>query len=572
MKIFSKQFEQSLHRAARREINLSPAWRQTYRWTYFSHPSPRFWVIFVTLPFLALLGMFAWLAGTGTGEPKPSFQIAFNLYATALLITGHMFWTQLRMAHQGSGQRLPLPPSALFQSAHRRFLGTVLALSLLGSYALLVLGKNFSGEWRPGPALVGGLIYGLTLVACGYPLSLCQSFRRPQQPQTQPGIRLSLTRLVPFYLLLFGPRLVAENAEWWGIIGWLEPLARALPGGWTGNVFFTSLAGKPLDWGAHLLPLAALLASIPLWHRLLRARFCSLPSDYQFTRPTKEEGAPAMLDAEPLAAVRTGLNQPANWFRRGVVERLVGLWLRPEERRLAEAVFTVTSPRGWTVDLRNLILMVVVALAAGSWCQAQRTKPMLILAMLCYGLAVLFLLVHSVINCGFGKVGLPCSLPVAPRDYGRVWMKAISLRALVSLPVYVLTGVVLEAMLWRTMKPFVPALACLCLLAVVLAPLGPVFRLVNALVSTRWWHWGKNLVIVPFIFIPALLPAFGVVLALKYDMKAVALAALAAWLVLWCLHELVLWAYERGKFDVSAGTLLIGNSGASPAGMRVTIR
>lgn len=594
MKTWSPEFSRALHRAARREIFTSPEWKRAYWRTYLTDLACWGCLVFLASAAIALpLLMSYGKPQTVAGQPEREFQWAFNWYATELLmLCGLALWNTLGNRHgtalQG-WQRLPLVPKAAFALGVRDFVvGWLVFGSLIGCYFLTLLNLHWTGEWRPDLAAVGGLAYGFSIVVCGYPLAWLVSLPRPQtktkssQPNAALGMTVGMGALALLMGCFVGPGFVAYRAKEWGIAGWFGPLSESLPGAWTGRLVFESLAQGRLTLGDHWLPLGVMLALVPLWHQLLRRRFCALAPDH-FAPVLAEPPAMPEAEANPLQAVREAMTEPARWMRGGVAERLVGLWLRPAEHRLAALIFAGTP--SWGKGLRNLHLLVVVALVAGWWLLRERSRLSLLAAVCCFGVAVLFLLANSMFSSSFGASlgdsvgtirtpGLPLLLPVDARAYAWVWLKVIALRSLLALPLYILTGLVLEAVFWRFMRPFTGYMIALWLFAVVLAPLGPTMRLIGQADVTRWrqaWQWPLSLVL---LFLTTAAPVMGVVLTVKFGLAWALTAQGIIAVILLALLVGVTRAYERGRIDLrTAQPRLLTNQppGQPPVGMRITI-
>ena len=257
---------------------------------------------------------------------------------------------------------------------------------------------------------------------------------------------------------------------------------------------------------------------------------------------------------EPCA--RGWLSRPVG-FATGLSSASWGWWLEPAERRLAGLIFAGTP--SWSRGLRSLHLLVFAALAAGWWFLKDRSHWSVVAAVCCFGVAILFLLANSIFSSSFGASlegfvrtpNLPVHLPVDARAFTMVWLKVICLRALLALPLYVIAGMILEAVFWRFMKPFSYYMITLWLFGPVLAPVGPAFRLIGQAPVTRWRQVWR----LPLQFVLLLLavgsPISSIVVAVKFGLGwagaaqgtiAVVLLALLAW----ATH-----AYERGWIDVS---------------------
>lgn len=559
MRTWSKEFQRSLQRAAKREILTSPEWTRAYRWTQLKGIVGICCVLLFCLLGAAGLVVVMHEPPSGASKPERGFQLAFHWYATELLFFfGLTLWGRMRNRHGTGWQRLPLTPAAAFALACREFVVPWLVFgSLVGGYVLMLMIRNWTGEWRLDLALAGGLTYTMSVVACGYPLTWLVSAHRSKVKPSGTNPLIGLVMLAVCYGVFFGPWLLASNATEWGISSWFEPLSLMLPGAWAGQFFFDSLEQGQLVFGSHLLPLAGLMASIPFWHRLLCQRFCSFPPDYEFVEVVAEDAPRAQGEPATVQEVREGLAEPDRWFRSGLAERFVGLWLKPAERRLASLTFAGTP--SWSRGLRNLHLLVFVALAAGWWLLRDRSRMSVAAAVCCFGVAVLFLLANSIFSSSFGASlggfvrapNLPVQLPVEARAFAQVWIKVICLRALLALPLYVIAGLILEASLSRLMWPMTHYLIALWFFGPVLAPVGPALRLLAQAPVTKW----RQVLRVPIHFVLLLFaivsPISCVLIVVKYGLGwafaaqgiiAVLLVALLAWTT----H-----AFERGWIDVT---------------------
>jgi hypothetical protein len=582
VKTWSPEFSRALHRAARREIFTSTEWKRAYWRTYHTDLLGLVFVVFFFVLIVALPLLIAYdERRTISGPPEREFQWAFHWYATELLALGGLtLGTLLKSRRDIVWQRLPRSPKSAFALGARDFsVGWLLIASVAGTY-ILSLGSFFStGEWRTDFAAVGGLTFGLSIVACGYPLtwlaSLEWQWRKPKPARPSPALGVVVFSI--FAAGFVGPSVVAHHATEWGIADWFGPLSESLPGAWTGRLVFEGLANGQWVTGSHWLPLGVMLALAPLWHQLLSRRFCALAPDL-FAPVLAEPPAIPEAEANPLQAVREAMTEPARWMRGGVAERLVGLWLRPAEHRLAALIFAGTP--SWTTGLRRLHLWVFVALVAGWWLLRDRSNLSVGAALLCFGFAALMLLANSIFNSGFGAAlgglartpNLPVFLPLDARQYARVWLKVIWLRSLLTLPLCLLTGLVLEALLWKLMKPFTVYAVVLWLIGPVLAPVAPIFRLVISAPVTRWWQVGKPVLIGVAMILILYCPILAVVLAAKFGHERVLVAEAGVAVVLLGILRLTTLAYERGWIDVQvAQPRLLTNQQSQRPPLQITI-
>lgn len=465
MTLRARAFERALAGRVREELRVSPnLWeehrRQRRRWRDRTLPgwASNLWAA----------GLLSYLLWSGLRE-SPGLELGLAVLAIWSLasVSGHggrLVETLFHPAEVRVLYLLPLSDRQVFAVQGRKYFWRSLVFALWHLPAGLVLcGLGGTGGLTALALALVAVVHGLLVPAMAVHFAAWW----PGGWHRHLG---KFIWLAP--LLLFGWRHVEEHLP--AILRscyWLAPF------GWLNFAFYEGLM-RGDGWALTLLlPVAFALWTVPVsWARLRIAYRLDEPQAEEERTAEAAAAASGSADAlrpgagptEVLDHVRSGaFLRGMEWGRLGFMERVVGRWLTPRERVVAE--FMLGGEPNWGTQWRRAAVMTGFALGV-------------ILLLGGYGSWIVFLAAYVVVAfatpllggawagfnaCPTGAVFAPmyAIFPLGYREIARVLMKANLLRCVAAAPLLALVGAVagyrLNGLWWAGMVIALKGLAVL---------------------------------------------------------------------------------------------------------------
>ena len=550
LKLRWPEFERRIRRRVRREIAADVRLKAEYRRQRRRRLREKLpeWVSHVFLAGMFATGWFAAPLGEGGLDAGLAVLALWGLIGISLQ-SNRLAGTLYLSPHLAALFQMPLTDAEIFDIQGRRFIrGTASVL------AMHVPAGIFLGIYVDRGLAVGAtcLVFVLAHALLFTALAVHAETLWPH------GWHRHFGKL--WWLLL------AVLFGWKPLTGTIAPWATAgywIPGfGWLNAVLKRGLIeGDAWAWTL-LFPVAIAWWTLPWSWRRLRARYQLAEPEWE-GESAAEELPPGPVEGlvvtraetsagptELLDAVRTGgWRQAPDWRWLGWFDRMVGNWMTPRERLVAE--FMTGGLPGWTPSSRNMAMATVLALVAVAILGRFGQGPLM------FGGYLLFIVTTPVLGGewrGFalgltGTMGTPLYAlhPVGFGEVVRVMLKVNVPRCLLAAPLVVTYGGLGGWFAGAGATAGVVLALKVLGLVLALQPTVVAFRFSNGTFDTRQlrWYWLVLLLLPVLAMVGA---GFGVVLAENWSQAVLSYVATVAA----SAGELALYArlWGRGRFDL----------------------
>ena len=401
-----------------------------------------------------------WLVALVVGARQLGGSINVQLGVIALWGTGMAFVqarriivTLYRSTDLSAFFYLPITNESMFRWERQKFArgASWLLCDFVAAYFTCASGSTLGAAGRTAAVLIA-VVQCLVVVSFATLLMI----HRPRWPYEQLAVLLFFALLL---MSIFGEYM----ASW--LVPAMERLSPlfyvVLPSGWVSAVFRQLLPGTPALAWVLLIPIGALIRSLPpSWGRLRSAYAFSEPVLAKSPDDDPSWQVREALALAPLGNHRAGPTEiedsirdrdflrPMAWKAQGWIERLVGRWLGLREKVIVE--FMMARVPRWTIMWRKAGIAMLIGLLAG-WVWQRTGDDLFPLAYVAAGIVAFFLAlpVSSGFDRGFqawfmSRTSVPfyACFPVGYREIARAALKIAAVRCLAMAPLAAVYGMI----------------------------------------------------------------------------------------------------------------------------------